>query len=198
MAIPPATILVQVLLPPAVYTKAALGSTCSTVQHLRVSSCFGLGGPCSGRLPFNASTASKVLAMDQRADAPDSLRRLGTELPPAPVARDSDAMHDPRPSRPVSVMSITTDVGLETVPTGSLLSAARTLRRSAVGGPTMTERLPCPPAPGPLRQVRGWLDPWTFLWRCWRAWSNAPPPPELCALLHAVGQGRPLDLYLRY
>jgi len=38
----------------------------------------------------------------------------------------------------------------------------------------MTERLPCPPAPGPLRQVRGWLDPWTFLWRCWRAWSNAP------------------------
>jgi len=45
--------------------------------------------------------------------------------------------------------------------------------------------------------VRGWLDPWTFVWRCWRASSNAPPPPELRALLDAVGQGRPLDRYLR-
>ena len=43
----------------------------------------------------------------------------------------------------------------------------------------------------------GWLDPWTFLWRCWHAWSSAPPPPELRALLDAVGQGHPLDLYLR-
>jgi hypothetical protein len=60
-------------------------------------------------------------------------------------------------------------------------------------------------APGPgrlaswpvtLRRVRGWLDPWTFLWRCWRAWSDAPPPPELQALLDAVGQGRALNLYL--
>ena len=48
--------------------------------------------------------------------------------------------------------------------------------------------------PRTLRQVRGWLDPWTFLWRCWRSWSNAPPPPELRALLDAVGQGHPLDL----
>jgi hypothetical protein len=31
----------------------------------------------------------------------------------------------------------------------------------------------------------------------WRAWSSAPPPPELLALLDSVGQGRPLDLYLR-
>src|SRR5581483_9817103 len=46
------------------------------------------------------------------------------------------------------------------------------------------------------RQVRGWLDPWTFLWRGWRAWSTAPPPPELRALLDAVGQGHPLALYL--
>jgi hypothetical protein len=45
--------------------------------------------------------------------------------------------------------------------------------------------------------VRGWLDPWTFLWLGWLAWSNVPPPPELRALLDAVGQGRPLDLYLR-
>ena len=58
---------------------------------------------------------------------------------------------------------------------------------------------PAPTVPWPmtLRRVRGWLDPWSFLWRCWRAWSTAPPPPELRALLDAVGQGRPLNLYLR-
>jgi len=48
--------------------------------------------------------------------------------------------------------------------------------------------------PRTLRQVRGWLAPWMFLWRCWHAWSNAPPPPELRALLDPVGHGHPLDL----
>src|SRR5439155_379328 len=43
--------------------------------------------------------------------------------------------------------------------------------------------------PQALRRVRGWLDPWTFLWRCWRAWSTAPPPSELQALLDAVADG---------
>ncbi len=42
--------------------------------------------------------------------------------------------------------------------------------------------------PRTLRHVRAWLDPWTFLWRCWHAWSTAPPPPELLALLDSVGQ----------
>jgi hypothetical protein len=51
--------------------------------------------------------------------------------------------------------------------------------------------------PRALRRVRGWLDPWSCLWRCWRAWSSAPPPPELQALLDAVAAGRPLNLYLR-
>lgn len=51
--------------------------------------------------------------------------------------------------------------------------------------------------PTTLRRVRGWLAPWTFLWLCWRAWSSAPPPPELQALLDSVGHGRPLNLYLR-
>jgi hypothetical protein len=31
--------------------------------------------------------------------------------------------------------------------------------------------------------------------RCWRAWSNAPMPPELQDLLDWVAAGRPLDLY---
>jgi hypothetical protein len=48
-----------------------------------------------------------------------------------------------------------------------------------------------------LRQVRGWLDPWTFLRRCWHAWPGpAPPPPDLQSLLNAVAAGRPLYLYL--
>ena len=66
------------------------------------------------------------------------------------------------------------------------------------GGGKMATVRPRRPVSWPmtLRRVRGWLDPWTFLWRCWRAWSNAPPPPELQALLDAVSQGRPLNLYL--
>jgi hypothetical protein len=48
-----------------------------------------------------------------------------------------------------------------------------------------------------LRRVQGWLAPWVLLWRWWQAWSTCPPPPELRALLDAVGQGHPLYLYLR-
>jgi hypothetical protein len=51
--------------------------------------------------------------------------------------------------------------------------------------------------PWALRHVRGWPDPWIFLWCCRRARSNAPPPPELLALLESVGRGRPHDLSLR-
>jgi len=39
--------------------------------------------------------------------------------------------------------------------------------------------------------------PWHFLARCWHAWSAQPPPAELQAVLHAVGAGRPLYLFLR-
>jgi len=45
--------------------------------------------------------------------------------------------------------------------------------------------------------VRGWLNPWTFLQRCWHAWSGLPLPPELQALVDWVGTGRALNLYLR-
>jgi hypothetical protein len=53
--------------------------------------------------------------------------------------------------------------------------------------------------------VQGWLDPWLDPWhvlqRCWQAWSHAPPPPALQALLEALLQavtsGQPLYLYLR-
>jgi hypothetical protein len=51
--------------------------------------------------------------------------------------------------------------------------------------------------PVALRQVQRWLDPWTMLWRCWRAWSTAPPPAPLQRLLDAVAQGHSLRLPLR-
>jgi hypothetical protein len=50
--------------------------------------------------------------------------------------------------------------------------------------------------PMTLRRVRAGLDPWTCLGRWWRAWSTAPPPPAIQALLHAVGTGYPLHTFL--
>ncbi|MFG3022504.1 hypothetical protein ACGFZQ_28795 [Streptomyces sp. NPDC048254] len=38
------------------------------------------------------------------------------------------------------------------------------------------------------------LAAWTTLQRCWRAWTDAPPPAELQALINAVGTGHALDL----
>jgi hypothetical protein len=54
-----------------------------------------------------------------------------------------------------------------------------------------------PPLSWPLalRQVQSWLNPWVMLWRFWRAWSKAPPPPQLQALLDAVGGGHSLNVY---
>ncbi len=51
--------------------------------------------------------------------------------------------------------------------------------------------------PGPRRSgaVRAWLSPWTALQRYWNAWSNAPPPPQLQALMNSVrGRLRPAPL----
>jgi hypothetical protein len=56
--------------------------------------------------------------------------------------------------------------------------------RRAIGGSTRR-----------LGRVRAWLDPWTCLWRWWQAWSTAPPPPPVQALLHAAGTGHPLRPY---
>jgi hypothetical protein len=50
--------------------------------------------------------------------------------------------------------------------------------------------------PAALRAVRAWLAPFRWLTRCWTAWAQAPPPPELAMLLAAVGSGVPINLYL--
>lgn len=63
-------------------------------------------------------------------------------------------------------------------------------------GKQAEEERPSVSWPVALRRVRGWLDPWVMLWRFWRAWSKAPPPPQLRALLDEVGRGHSLDVYV--
>jgi hypothetical protein len=63
-------------------------------------------------------------------------------------------------------------------------------------GESEKERRPLLSWPLALRQVQSWLDPWVMLWRFWRAWSDRPPPPQLRALLDAVGGGHSLDVYV--
>jgi len=50
--------------------------------------------------------------------------------------------------------------------------------------------------PRALRAVRAWLSPWIALQRWWAAWSKAPPPPPLQALISSVATGCGLHLYI--
>src|SRR6266699_863861 len=59
--------------------------------------------------------------------------------------------------------------------------------------------VPPPPAPSwprALRAIRAWLSPWIALQRWWPAWSKAPPPPQLQALISSVAAGYGLHLYI--
>ena len=64
------------------------------------------------------------------------------------------------------------------------------------GGPRAAVPLPAPSWPRALRAVRAWLSPWIALQRWWTAWSKAPPPPPLQALINSVGAGCGLHLYI--
>jgi hypothetical protein len=56
---------------------------------------------------------------------------------------------------------------------------------------------PSPPSwPWAIRAVRAWLAPWIALRRWWTAWSNAPRPPQLQALLTSLQAGCGLHLYI--
>ena len=50
--------------------------------------------------------------------------------------------------------------------------------------------------PRALRAIRAWLSPWIALQRWWPAWSKAPPPPQLQALISSVAAGCGLHLYI--
>ena len=65
------------------------------------------------------------------------------------------------------------------------------------GGPHTPVLLPPPSWPRALRAVRAWLTPWITLQRWWTAWSKAPPPPPLQALINSVAAGCGLHLYIR-
>jgi hypothetical protein len=65
------------------------------------------------------------------------------------------------------------------------------------GGPRAAIEPPTPSWPRALRAVRGWLSPWIALQRWWPAWSKAPPPPQLQALIDSVAAGCSLHLYIR-
>ena len=86
-------------------------------------------------------------------------------------------------------------------PPGLLLPPPRPPRRrpqrptAERGGP---QAVPAPALSWPrtLRAVRAWLTPWTVLQRWWTAWSTAPPPPQLQALIDSVTAGHGLNLYL--
>jgi hypothetical protein len=61
------------------------------------------------------------------------------------------------------------------------------------GGPDAA----APPSwPRALRAVRAWLSPWIALQRWWPAWSTAPPPRQLQALIASLQAGHGLHLYL--
>jgi hypothetical protein len=53
-----------------------------------------------------------------------------------------------------------------------------------------------PSFPRALRAVRAWLTPWIMLQRWWPAWSKAPPPPPLQALISSVAAGCGLHIYI--
>jgi hypothetical protein len=61
-------------------------------------------------------------------------------------------------------------------------------------GPRAAAPPPAPSWPRALRAVRAWLSPWIALQRWWAAWSKAPPPRQLQALIGSVAAGCGLHL----
>ena len=63
-------------------------------------------------------------------------------------------------------------------------------------GPRAVVPCPAPSWPRALRAIRAWLSPWIALQRWWPAWSTAPPPSQLQALINSVAAGCGLHLYI--
>ena len=84
---------------------------------------------------------------------------------------------------------------------GSLITRPSTVVRLRGQNPAAERGGPAAAAPPPswpraLRAVRAWLSPWIALQRWWPAWSKAPPPPQLQALIDSVAAGCGLHLYI--
>jgi len=77
----------------------------------------------------------------------------------------------------------------------ALVSCAFSFCWAAWFGEPPAPRQTAAPLPEPGRGERG-LSPWTVLQRWWVAWSKAPPPPQLQALINSVTAGRGLHLYI--
>jgi hypothetical protein len=73
------------------------------------------------------------------------------------------------------------------------LSPAQAAER---GGPRAAGPPPAPSWPQALPAIRAWLTPWIALQRWWQAWSKAPPPPQLQALINSLAAGHGLHLYI--
>lgn len=110
--------------------------------------------------------------------------------PPEPATR-TPLLHPAAPIHDAALTSIEqSTVTSGTVPGEKWATAhgADSGREHETAGPLLARRS----APG-AELAR----PWVMLWRYWRAWSSAPPPPALLALLEAVEHGQPLLCYLR-
>jgi len=103
-------------------------------------------------------------------------------------------------SRSAATRSWSTARSASAGPPGSRIRHRRTPRRrhrrpaAEKGGPGLAGPPPC--WPRAIRSVRAWLAPWIALQRWWAAWSNAPPPPQLQALISSVAAGCGLHLYI--
>ncbi|MFL5878972.1 MAG: transposase [Actinomycetota bacterium] len=67
--------------------------------------------------------------------------------------------------------------------------------RQGPAGPHPARWTPAMTWPVALGRVRAWLTPSTVLQHWWQAWSKAPPPTELQALITAVTAGQAPNLY---
>lgn len=161
----------------------------------------GEGGPdLAGRPPQDRSPHMKIreiCAAGLRGATPEG--GWSNELRPDDCVHTLVALHtDEGPIRLSSVFALASETG----PVGPtpLERAVTRGEKTERAKPTWV-RETCPPGvvswPATLRRVGRWLDPWAFLRRCWHAWCNAPPPPDLPHLLESAGHRRPLNLYLR-
>jgi hypothetical protein len=63
-------------------------------------------------------------------------------------------------------------------------------------GPRAVLPPPAPSWPRALRSIRAWLSASIALQRWWQAWSKAPRPPQLQALINSVAAGQGLHRYI--